>query len=314
MSVSADAGDDAATTAINILGDIFCRLIFVLFFIASGIGCIVMTLEGIRWSASADDAGARKKAKESMIHVFVGLIIVLLAIPLVSIVMVGAERFSVCIGYGSAPTTEGPEIVFASGDAKYTTTLRLYEGWNLISVPFFLNDSNVSRVFKGVDYDIIYSWNATSGSWDYYIPLYGGNLTRIKPDIGYWIHVNRNTSLVLLGAAPNVTRNTPLIDGWNLVGFSSYRVLPVGTALESVEYLFVFGWNSTQALSSNYGVGWQFESPSQAYGIRAPPKPPLFRDPGYAGIVNLSNMEPGRGYWIYVYRNESWVYPTNYPL
>jgi hypothetical protein len=63
----------------------------VLYIVAGGIGVVVITLQGIKWAGSADDPGARKQAKEGIIHAIVGLIIVLVAIALVSMIFTGTS-------------------------------------------------------------------------------------------------------------------------------------------------------------------------------------------------------------------------------
>jgi hypothetical protein len=75
--------------ATSIICSVLASVRTVLFIIAGGIGVVVITLQGIKWAASADDPGARKQAKEGIIHAIVGLIIVLAAIAIVSMVFSG---------------------------------------------------------------------------------------------------------------------------------------------------------------------------------------------------------------------------------
>jgi hypothetical protein len=58
-----------------------------LIYIAGGIGALVITIQGVTWVASADDAKARKGAKIAVVHVLIGLIIVSLALVLVAMVL-----------------------------------------------------------------------------------------------------------------------------------------------------------------------------------------------------------------------------------
>ncbi|MFH1126303.1 MAG: TrbC/VirB2 family protein [Candidatus Altiarchaeota archaeon] len=46
--------------------------------IATGIAALVMVLAGVKWVASENDPGARKAAKDAMIHAVVGLMIITL--------------------------------------------------------------------------------------------------------------------------------------------------------------------------------------------------------------------------------------------
>jgi hypothetical protein len=82
-TTSMTTGMKSATTAIcNILQNIQ----WLLYAIAAGIGIVVVTLQGIKWAGSAEDPGARKQAKQGIIHAIIGLIIVFMAIWLVMIV------------------------------------------------------------------------------------------------------------------------------------------------------------------------------------------------------------------------------------
>lgn len=245
----------------------------------------------------------------------------LLSVFLVIILITWPEQFYGFVDYiygfvdggssGARPSGSGlDDRVAASGDS-FITTLRLYEGWNLISTPLVLDDPDVSAVFTDLDYSIVYSWDASSGSWLYHLPGTGGNLTYIEVDKGYWIHVNENTALTLYGRAPYPVRNVSLAAGWNLVGFSGYNVLPLAAALEGVDHIYVYGWNTTRAFSN--GVGWSFNSIYGRSVYSTPPKPQLMKDSGFTDAGVLTVMEQGRGYWVYVENEQYWTYETGYP-
>ncbi|ODS42608.1 MAG: hypothetical protein MSIBF_04695 [Candidatus Altiarchaeales archaeon IMC4] len=69
----------AQQSAADVVNCIICRLLNVLYSIAAGVALIIIVLAGIKWTASGDDPGARKSAKESVIHAILGLVIVLVA-------------------------------------------------------------------------------------------------------------------------------------------------------------------------------------------------------------------------------------------
>ncbi len=75
------------------LSTILCVIIQLLIFIAGGIAIVIIVLNGIKWTASSEDAGARKQAKQGIVHAIVGLIIVLIAIFVVATV-VGAGNLA----------------------------------------------------------------------------------------------------------------------------------------------------------------------------------------------------------------------------
>ncbi|MBD3260067.1 MAG: hypothetical protein GF334_00010 [Candidatus Altiarchaeales archaeon] len=58
-----------------------------LLYIAGALGALVITIQGINWVVSADNAKARNTAKTAVVHVLVGLIIISLALVLVAIVL-----------------------------------------------------------------------------------------------------------------------------------------------------------------------------------------------------------------------------------
>jgi hypothetical protein len=45
--------------------------------IVTGVAAVVFVLAGVKWTASENDPGARKAAKDAMIHAIVGMLIIL---------------------------------------------------------------------------------------------------------------------------------------------------------------------------------------------------------------------------------------------
>ena len=56
-------------------------------YIASGIGALVIVIQGVIWVASADNTKARTAAKVAIVHAIIGLIIVSIAIALVNLAL-----------------------------------------------------------------------------------------------------------------------------------------------------------------------------------------------------------------------------------
>jgi len=71
--------------------DVICtiakNLRIMLELIAGAIAALVIVINGIKWTGSSDDPGARKQAKAGIIHAVVGLVIVLIAVEVVSLVV-----------------------------------------------------------------------------------------------------------------------------------------------------------------------------------------------------------------------------------
>lgn len=86
LAAAVSAQGATVQTAINAICSILTNIKILLYAIAAGVGIVVITLQGIKWAGSAEDPGARKQAKQGIIHAVVGLIIVLLAVHIVMIV------------------------------------------------------------------------------------------------------------------------------------------------------------------------------------------------------------------------------------
>jgi len=88
----------AAATGLNSAKTKICNVLYnvrdLLTFIAGGIAAVVIVLQGIKWIGSAEDPGARKQAKQGIIHAVVGLIIVLIAVWIVVMVVGNQCRVS----------------------------------------------------------------------------------------------------------------------------------------------------------------------------------------------------------------------------
>ena len=83
------------TTGASQAGDAICEILYnitwLLNMIAAGVGTVVIVLQGVKWAGSAEDPGARKQAKQGIIHAVVGLVIVIIAIWVVEIVFTNAR-------------------------------------------------------------------------------------------------------------------------------------------------------------------------------------------------------------------------------
>lgn len=72
------AGSNICTVLTNLKG--------LLQMIAGGVAVLVIVVNGVKWIGSSDDPGARKQAKEGIVHAVVGLVIVLIAVEIVTMV------------------------------------------------------------------------------------------------------------------------------------------------------------------------------------------------------------------------------------
>ena len=84
--VAAATASSGAQSAVAAICTVLENVAFMLYMITAGVGIVVIVLQGIKWAGSAEDPGARKSAKQGIIHAVVGMIIVLLAVWIVRIV------------------------------------------------------------------------------------------------------------------------------------------------------------------------------------------------------------------------------------
>ncbi|MCX6695059.1 MAG: pilin [Candidatus Altiarchaeota archaeon] len=88
---SATTVNSGMISARQAICDILYNIRDLLFYIAAGVAVVVITLQGIKWTGSADDPGARKQAKEGIVHAVIGLIIVMIAVWIVVLVFTGSQ-------------------------------------------------------------------------------------------------------------------------------------------------------------------------------------------------------------------------------
>jgi len=85
---------EGMTTASQIatrLGSILCAIMTILLMVAAGVAIIIIIIQGIKWTSSADDPGARKQAKDGIVHAIIGLIIVIIAVEVISMIVAGTD-------------------------------------------------------------------------------------------------------------------------------------------------------------------------------------------------------------------------------
>jgi type IV secretory pathway VirB2 component (pilin) len=79
------AGSWNASVA-NTICDLLDNLRGLLQMIAGAVATLIIVMNGVKWIGSSDDPGARKQAKEGIVHAVVGLVIVLIAVNAVTLI------------------------------------------------------------------------------------------------------------------------------------------------------------------------------------------------------------------------------------
>jgi hypothetical protein len=164
------------------------------------------------------------------------------------------------------PDDDGEE-----GGASFTIALN--QGWNLISFPVRLPETEVGRVLAPIQgkYDIV--WSFHNGQWQSYDPgsPAWSTLSDIRTGRGYWLDMNQAALLPVSG--PPAADGVSLGPGWNLVGYNFLGGIGTAAAFEG--------------LSGNVTNVWQYDRGVwRVFDLRNP------------GFSDLRRLEPGFGYWI----------------
>jgi hypothetical protein len=108
--------------------------------------------------------------------------------------------------------------------------IRLEEGWNLVSFPQIVSDTNLVNVLASIegDYDAVQYYNISDSNdlWKHYHVLKPPNLNdfnEVNNKMGFWVHVTKpgGTDLIINGTIPSISQSITLYQGWNHVGYPS---------------------------------------------------------------------------------------------
>lgn len=84
LASSASAGGGFYDEVIAKVSPIICDIYAGFISIATGVAALIMVIAGIKWISSENDPGARKAAKDAMIHAIVGLIIINIIVSIIN--------------------------------------------------------------------------------------------------------------------------------------------------------------------------------------------------------------------------------------
>lgn len=157
--------------------------------------------------------------------------------------------------------------------------------FNLLSISWQPNDPSPDAVLLPVASSVrrVFAFDACDATdpWKVWDPASPGtsDLTSITPAKGFWLEGQGSATLPEGGPEPTTT-SIPLCLGWNLIGYPAGSARPVATALASIagKYLRLFGFDPTDSVD-----------PWEVYDVAVP-----------AWANDLTELRPGRGYWIYV--------------
>jgi hypothetical protein len=165
--------------------------------------------------------------------------------------------------------------------------LYLHQAWNLISLSVNPADNALQSVLESVWGNVNSVWTYDSNpGWRRYVaagPDFLNTLITMESGRGYWINTKDAATLTVTGSQIDDTA-VELFLGWNLVGYSYQVIRDRATALASI--------------SEECASIWTYDSATQQW-LRYVEGTPDF-------LNTLTQLEPGRGYWINVTEDCVW--------
>jgi hypothetical protein len=135
---------------------------------------------------------------------------------------------------------------FARNDTQVVKfTRNLAPGKHLLSIPFNLNDTNVSDILQTVNFNTAWYYNNTDSldPWKSYNPLKPNNdLTTANHTMALWVVVMESSNFTVAGVVPKTT-TIELKEGWNFVGYPSFAERTVADTLSGINYERVVGYS-----------------------------------------------------------------------
>jgi hypothetical protein len=169
-------------------------------------------------------------------------------------------------------------------------SMRLYYGWNLISIPFIQLDTDLDRVLSSIngDYDAVQWYNAMEPNdhWKHnHIPKPSilNDLSDINHAMGFWVHITDPGGTILEYNGLPFRQNQSIVihKGWNHVGFPSLSSKNRTNGLNNIMYgpeVDCIQWYDASSQS------WHFMGPDDFF-------------------------LPGRGYWVHSKVETNWEVP-----
>jgi len=168
--------------------------------------------------------------------------------------------------------------------------IKLYTGWNMMSVPILLYDYTLDNaVYNAENTDELWRYDASNqgdpyDKTDYYTGFgWFGDFSSFDNDKGYWYnskkanHTVTPYNLTFTGDVPVADRNQTFYNGYNLIGITS-------VATKNVDSVFTSEVNTDEL--------WKYDSSNQGDPYD---KTDYYGGFGWFGDFGIT--QPGLGYW-----------------
>ena len=131
-------------------------------------------------------------------------------------------------------------------------TFALASGWNLISIPRNISNWSIESALSSIwsNLEIVWGYNATSGSWLSYdpdIPAQLNSLRVLEPGKGYWVELTSQSYLALNASVFNPQNKVSFESGWNLLGFPANSSVRVNNSVNGLDLNIVWGYDALAA-------------------------------------------------------------------
>ncbi len=171
----------------------------------------------------------------------------------------------------------------------------LGKGTNDISIPFELKNTSIEAVFGDISADIreVSAYDSSTATWLSWRPGIGGLLSDVNNTMGLRVLSKRKSlGFITMGRVPQSTdiTFTLTVDNWFFVGYPNFNTRTLPDILDDNGlaglYLLVLHYDPSDRRSP-----WRWFDPIDPSGS------------------SLKNLRTGKGYWILMSSNGTWVVP-----
>ncbi len=168
-------------------------------------------------------------------------------------------------------TMQRVDYISVSSPPVTSFTIDLKPGWNLVSFPLVNNTISASSL-GSLGVSEVSWYNNSAGGYDTYIVGLTPDDFNLRPDRGYFLYCDRDTSLIVYGDEPS-GHSVSLYNGWNMAGWSTMSYSDASEVVSS--------------MPGNQEIA-RYNTSSQGY------------DTYVEGLTpDVFAVRPGEGYFIY---------------
>ena len=178
----------------------------------------------------------------------------------------------------------------ASSEENVIVSMQLFTGWNIISLPVSVTPNSPQNILSHLTGKKVAYYYNTSDAGDHWkgydstTPLFTWDLNAMNPNKAYWVKVDSNQILSLVGTelSNNIIQ---LFTGWNMVGFQLYEDSIQNIMNQLTGHRVAYYYDASDA--GDHWKGYDSDTPTFTW--------------------DLSHVNITKGYWIKVDSDQNWV-------